>query len=158
MIRTGIGYDVHQLAAGRPLIIGGVHIPSEVGSLGHSDGDVLYHALVDALLGAAALGDIGTLFPSEDQRWKDADSRIFLETAVDKIRSAGYEISNIDGVVILQQPKLAEHIQLMRRKIANILEIDLSAVSVKATTTDHLGFTGRGEGLGAMAIATLESK
>ncbi len=155
MIRTGIGYDVHQLVKNRPLIIGGITIPSPVGSLGYSDGDVLLHALVDALLGAVALGDIGTLFPSSEQQWKDADSRIFLETAVEKVKSAGYTIVNIDSIVILQKPELAQHITAMRENIADILGVAVGRVAVKATTTDYLGFTGRGEGLAAQAIATI---
>lgn len=156
MIRSGIGYDVHQLAAGYKLIIGGVEVPSEVGSVGHSDGDVLLHAIVDALLGAAALGDIGTIFPSEDQQWKGADSRIFLKTAAERVRAAGYSINNVDGVVILQTPKLRDYIESMRAVIADILEIELGTVSVKATTTDYLGFAGEGKGLASQAIVTIQ--
>ena len=158
MIKTGIGYDVHQLAAGQRLIIGGVEIPADFGSVGHSDGDVLLHAIVDALLGAAAMGDIGLLFPSEDQQWKGADSRIFLKTALTKIRAAGYSINNIDCVVILQQPKLREYILQMRQVIANVLGVNLEVISVKATTTDYLGFIGESKGIGAMAVATLNQK
>ncbi|NQU28481.1 MAG: 2-C-methyl-D-erythritol 2,4-cyclodiphosphate synthase [Candidatus Marinimicrobia bacterium] len=155
MIKTGIGYDVHQLADGQRLIIGGVEISSNFGSIGHSDGDVLLHAIVDALLGAAAMGDIGLLFPSEDQQWKDADSRIFLKTAMTKIRAAGYLINNVDGIVILQQPKLRNYIQQMRQVIASILGVNIEVISVKATTTDHLGFIGESKGIGAMAVVTL---
>ena len=158
MIKTGIGYDVHQLAAGQRLIIGGVEIPADFGSVGHSDGDVLLHAIVDALLGAAAMGDIGLLFPSEDQQWKGADSRIFLKTAMTKIRAAGYSINNVDCVVILQQPKLREYILQMRQVIANVLGVNMEVIAVKATTTDYLGFIGEGKGIGAMAVATLNQK
>ncbi len=155
MIRTGIGYDVHQLAAGKKLIIGGVEIPSQYGSVGHSDGDVLIHAIVDALLGAAALGDIGMFFPSEDQQWAGADSMVFLKAAVAKLRAAGYSINNIDGVVILQQPKLRNYIDAMRQRIAEAAEISPEAVSVKATTTDNMGFIGDGKGLAAQAIVII---
>jgi len=158
MIKTGIGYDVHQLAAGQRLIIGGVEIPADFGSVGHSDGDVLLHAIVDALLGAAAMGDIGLLFPNEDQQWKGADSRIFLKTAMTKIRAAGYSINNVDCVVILQQPKLRKYIQQMCQTIANVLGVNLEVISVKATTTDYLGFIGESKGIGAMAVATLNQK
>ena len=157
MIRNGIGYDVHQLAAGYRLVIGGVEIPAEFGSVGHSDGDVLLHAVVDALLGAAALGDIGTLFPSDDQQWKGADSRIFLKAAAERVRGAGYAINNVDGVVILQEPKLRGYIEQMRQVIAEVLEIGLDSVSVKATTTDYLGFAGEGKGLASQAIVTIEN-
>lgn len=155
MIKTGIGYDVHQLAAGRRLVIGGVEIPAEFGAVGHSDGDVLIHAIVDALLGAAALGDIGTLFPSEDMQWKDADSRIFLATAADKLQAAGYTIVNIDSIVILQKPKLRDFIQPMRRSLADVLAVNIDAIAVKATTTDYLGFIGEGRGLAALATVTV---
>jgi len=158
MIKTGIGYDVHQLADGQRLIIGGVEILADFGSVGHSDGDVLLHAIVDALLGTAAMGDIGTLFPSEDQQWKDTDSRIFLKTALTKILAAGYSINNVDCVVILQQPKLRNYIHQMRQIIANVLGVNIEVISVKATTTDYLGFIGEGKGIGAMAVVTLNQK
>ncbi|MFH1851127.1 MAG: 2-C-methyl-D-erythritol 2,4-cyclodiphosphate synthase [Candidatus Neomarinimicrobiota bacterium] len=154
-MKTGIGYDVHQLAAGRRLVIGGVEIPAEFGAVGHSDGDVLIHAIVDALLGAAALGDIGTLFPSEDMQWKDADSRFFLRTAADKLWAAGYTIVNIDSVVVLQKPKLRDFIQPMRRTLADVLAVNIDAIAVKATTTDYLGFIGEGRGLAALATITV---
>lgn len=157
MIKTGIGYDVHQLVEGRRLVIGGIEIPAAFGSLGHSDGDVLLHAIVDALLGAAALGDIGTLFPSDDQQWKDADSRLFLRTAGDKIRVAGFSINSIDGIIVLQKPKLRNYIDVMRQVIATELAIDKSCVSVKATTTDNLGYIGAGMGLAAQAVVTIAS-
>ena len=156
MIKTGIGYDVHQLVEGRRLVIGGIEIPATFGSLGHSDGDVLLHAIVDALLGAAALGDIGTLFLSEDQQWKDADSRLFLRTAGDKIRAASFSINNIDGIIVLQKPKLKDYIDAMRQVIAAELVIDKNCVSVKATTTEKLGFTGRQEGIAVHAVVLVE--
>lgn len=155
MVKTGIGYDIHQLVTGRRLVIGGVEIPSEFGSLGHSDGDVLLHAIVDALLGAATLGDIGSLFPSDDEQWKDTDSRIFLITAAEKVRAAKFRIDHIDGTIILQQPRLSDYLIKMRQTIAGILSLNIDSVSVKATTTDHLGFIGEGKGLGALAVATV---
>ena len=156
MIKTGIGYDVHQMAEGEKLILGGVEIPSEVGAVGHSDGDALLHAIVDALLGAAGLGDIGQLFPSEDDQWKDADSLHFLNVAGEKVRSAGFEINHVDAIIILQKPKLAGFIPEMKYKIAYTLQLDEGQVSVKATTTDHLGYIGEGNGIAAQAIATIE--
>ena len=156
MIKTGIGYDVHQLAEGEKLILGGVEIPSEVGAVGHSDGDALLHAIVDALLGAAALGDIGQFFPSEDDQWKGADSLHFLNVVGEKVRSAGFEINHVDAIIILQKPKLAGFIPEMKYKIAYTLQLDEGQVSVKATTTDHLGYIGEGKGIAAQAIATIE--
>ena len=156
MIKTGIGYDVHQMAEGEKLILGGVEIPSEVGAVGHSDGDALLHAIVDALLGASGLGDIGQLFPSEDDQWKDADSLHFLNVVGEKVRSAGFEINHIDAIIILQKPKLAGFIPEMKYKIAYTLQLDEGQVSVKATTTDHLGYIGEGKGIAAQAIATIE--
>ena len=155
MVKTGIGYDVHPLAKGETLIIGGVKIDSPVGSVGHSDGDVLLHAIVDALLGAANLGDIGQHFPSSDERWKGKDSIHFLQHAVKLVHDEGFEIDHIDSTVILEEPKLADIIPEMSKKIANTLQIDESSVSVKATTTDKMGFIGRGEGVGAVAVATI---
>ncbi|MDP6628119.1 MAG: 2-C-methyl-D-erythritol 2,4-cyclodiphosphate synthase [Candidatus Marinimicrobia bacterium] len=156
MIKTGIGYDVHQMAEGEKLILGGVEIPSEVGAVGHSDGDALLHAIVDALLGASGLGDIGQLFPSEDGQWKDADSLHFLNVVGEKVRSAGFEINHVDAIIILQKPKLAGFIPEMKYKIAYTLQLDEGQVSVKATTTDHLGYIGEGKGIAAQAIATIE--
>lgn len=156
MIKTGIGYDVHQLAEGEKLILGGVEIPSEVGAVGHSDGDALLHAIVDALLGASGLGDIGQLFPSEDDQWKDADSLNFLNVVGEKVRSAGFEINHVDAIIILQKPKLAGFIPEMKYKIAYTLQLDEGQVSVKATTTDHLGYIGEGKGIAAHAIATIQ--
>jgi|TARA_Y100000310_G_scaffold170284_1_gene170422 2-C-methyl-D-erythritol 2,4-cyclodiphosphate synthase len=156
MIKTGLGYDVHQLTEGEKLILGGVQIPSEVGAIGHSDGDVLVHAIVDALLGAANLGDIGKFFPSENEQWKNADSLHFLSVAGEKVRGAGFEINHIDSVIILQKPKLSGFIPEMEYKIAYTLQLDEAQVSVKATSTDHLGYIGAGKGIAAQAIATIE--
>ena len=155
MTRTGIGYDVHRLAEGESLILGGVTVPSGKGSVGHSDGDVVTHAIVDALLGAASCGDIGTHFPSEDEQWKGASSLQFLSHAVQVIRDAGFEISNVDATVVLETPRLSGYLEEMRKLLAAEMGVEPSAVSVKATTTDGLGFTGRGDGVGAMAIATV---
>ena len=155
MIRTGIGYDVHQLAKGESLTIGGVDIPSSFGSVGHSDGDALIHAVVDALLGASALGDIGQFFPSNDDTWKGAPSSYFLADAVKRIREAGFETNNIDATIILQKPKLEEYIPKMKYNLSHSMQIDESKVSIKATTADHLGFVGDSSGWVAQAIATL---
>ena len=153
-MRIGHGYDVHCLVAGRALVLGGVNIPYEKGLDGHSDADVLVHAVMDALLGSAALGDIGMLFPDNDERYLGADSIMLLREV--KARLACYAISNIDATVIAQKPKLAPFIDDMRRNIAGALGLDLSRVSVKATTEEHLGFTGSGEGIAAHAVCLLE--
>ena len=155
MIKSGIGYDVHSLTTGEELIIGGVKINSPRGSVGHSDGDVLLHAIVDALLGAAKLGDIGMHFPSSDERWKGKESIHFLEHAALLVREQGFEIDHVDSTVILEEPKLADIIPEMVYKVSYTLQIDEAAVSIKATTTDKMGFIGRGEGVGAIAIATI---
>jgi 2-C-methyl-D-erythritol 2,4-cyclodiphosphate synthase len=155
MIRTGIGFDAHRLEAGQKLIIGGVIIPSDFGSIGHSDGDALLHAITDALLGAAGLGDIGKFFPSEDPQWKGADSRKFLLSASDKAQDAGFIIENVDSTIILQKPVLKDYIPEMQQVIAQTLHLDKNQVSVKATTTDQMGFIGTGEGWAAQAIVTL---
>ena len=155
MIRTGIGYDVHQLAKGELLTIGGVDILSSFGSVGHSDGDALIHAVVDALLGASALGDIGQFFPSNDDTWKGAPSSYFLADAVKRIREVGFEINNIDATIILQKPKLEEFIPKMKYNLSHSMQIDESKVSIKATTSDHLGFVGDSSGWAVQAIATL---
>ena len=155
MIKSGIGYDVHSLAKGEELIIGGVKINSPKGSVGHSDGDVLLHAIVDALLGAAKLGDIGMHFTSSDERWKGMESIHFLEQAAPLVRGQGFEIDHVDSTIILEEPKLAEIIPQMVYKVSYTLKIDETAVSIKATTTDKMGFIGRGEGVGALAIATI---
>ena len=155
-LRIGHGYDVHKLVEGRRLIIGGVDIPYEKGLLGHSDADVLLHAISDALLGAAALGDIGKHFPDTDEAYKNADSLILLSKVGELLSAAGYKPSNIDSTVIAQAPKLAPHIENMRKNIAKALGIELDAVSVKATTEERLGFSGRGEGISAHAVCIIE--
>ncbi len=155
-MRVGIGYDVHKLVPGRQLILGGMTIPYECGLLGHSDADVLIHAIMDALLGAAALGDIGRHFPDSDPRYKGISSLKLLAEVKDKISAENYTIHNLDAVVVAQAPKLAPYIQSMRENIAQVLGVSLGAVNVKATTTEHLGFAGRGEGIGAYAVCTLQ--
>ena len=155
-MRIGHGYDVHKLVEGRKCILGGVDIPYEKGLLGHSDADVLLHAISDALLGAAALGDIGKHFPDTDAAYKNADSLVLLSRVNEIINQAGYKVSNIDSTVIAQAPKLAPHIEKMRKNIANALSTDLDAISVKATTEERLGFTGRGEGISAHAVCIIE--
>ena len=150
--RVGFGYDVHQLQAGKKLIVGGVSIPHTKGALGHSDADVLLHAIADALLGAAALGDIGTHFPDTDSRFKDIDSIIIVRDVVHMLQEKNYSVGNIDTTVVLQQPKLSTYIPEMQKQIAGVCKIDESEVSVKATTTEHMGFTGREEGIAAYAV------
>ena len=155
-MRIGQGYDVHRLVEGRKCIIGGVEIPYEKGLLGHSDADVLLHAIMDALLGAAALGDIGKHFPDTDPAYEGADSLELLRLTGEKLRDAGYRTVNVDATVIAQRPKMAPYIDVMRKNIADALEADTEKISVKATTEEGLGFTGRGEGIASMAIALLE--
>jgi 2-C-methyl-D-erythritol 2,4-cyclodiphosphate synthase len=154
-MRIGQGFDVHQLVAGRKLIIGGVDIPHGKGLLGHSDADVLLHAICDALLGAAALGDIGKHFADTDAEYEDIDSRILLRDVASKIKAAGYRVGNVDATIIAQAPKMAPHIPQMVTNIAADLGIAVNAVNVKATTTEQLGYTGRGEGIAAQAVALL---
>ena len=154
-IRIGQGFDVHALVAGRRLVLGGVSIPYERGLQGHSDADVLIHAICDAVLGALALGDIGRHFPDNDSRWKDADSRVLLRQVADLARSRGYGIGNVDATVVAQAPRIAPHAEAMCANIAADLGCEPGQVSVKATTTEHLGLTGRGEGIAAMATALL---
>lgn len=154
-MRIGHGYDAHRLVAGRKLVLGGVAIPYELGLDGHSDADVLLHALADAILGAAAKGDIGKLFPDSATWTKDMDSRRILKGAADAAREAGFEIENCDCTVLAQKPKLAPYIESMRLNIAQTLQLPVSAVSVKATTEEHMGFTGRGEGISAHAVVLL---
>jgi 2-C-methyl-D-erythritol 2,4-cyclodiphosphate synthase len=154
-MRIGQGYDVHQLVAGRKLIIGGVEIPYEKGLLGHSDADVLLHAICDALLGAAALGDIGRHFSDADAKYKNIDSRILLREALHLVREQGYRVGNVDATIIAQAPKMAPHIFQMVDNIAADLRMEKSAVNVKATTTEKLGLTGRGEGIAAQAVVLL---
>lgn len=156
-MRIGHGYDVHRLVPERDLILGGVKIPYEKGLLGHSDGDVLVHAVMDAILGAAALGDIGMLFPDNDPNYKGADSLKLLKEVVRVTKEAGYRISNVDATVLAQAPKLSPHKQRMRQNIADAAGLDLSQVSVKATTEEGLGFTGTGEGMAVHAVALLEN-
>ncbi len=156
MLRIGHGYDVHAFAENRECIIGGVHIPYEKGLLGHSDADVLLHAVSDSLLGAAALGDIGKHFPDTDPSFKGADSLILLESVVNLIQSKGYKVNNIDATIIAQAPKMAPHIEKMRENIANILAVDVDCVNVKATTEEKMGFTGRKEGISAHCVCLIE--
>ena len=155
MIRIGHGYDVHRLVVGRRLILGGVEIPYERGLLGHSDADVLVHAIMDALLGALAMGDIGGMFPDSDERYAGADSIELLRRVTAAIGERGYRVGNIDGTVIAQRPKLKEYIGAMRERIAQACGVGIDAVSVKATTEEKLGFTGSGEGIAAHAVALL---
>jgi 2-C-methyl-D-erythritol 2,4-cyclodiphosphate synthase len=154
-MRIGYGYDVHRLVEGRPLVLGGVTIEHETGLAGHSDADVLLHALCDALLGAAALGDIGTHFPDDDPAWEGADSRDLVRAVGQKIDAAGFRIANVDATVALQRPKLRPHIDAMRRTIAETLDLDPRVVSVKATTTEKLGFVGQEAGAAAHAVCLL---
>lgn len=154
-MRVGIGYDVHALVAGRPLILGGVEIPYAQGLAGHSDADAVIHAIVDALLGAAALGDIGQHFPSNEERWKNAPSSTFLTYTVHLLREHGWYISNIDATIVAERPKMAPFISTIRVQLAQLLGIAEQLISVKATTTDTLGFTGRGEGIACMAIVAI---
>lgn len=155
-MRIGQGYDVHRLVEGRKLILGGVEIEYDKGLLGHSDADVLVHAIMDALLGAAALGDIGKLFPDSDPAYEGADSMALLREVGKRLRAEGFEIGNLDSTVIAQAPKLAPHIQRMRANIAAALDVDVARVSVKATTEERLGFTGSGQGIAAQAVALIE--
>ena len=158
MIRIGQGYDVHQLAEGRPFILGGVEIEHDRGLLGHSDADVLLHTITDAALGAIGGGDIGKHFPDTDPEFKGADSRQLLTHIWQYVKAQGYELGNVDCTVIAQKPKLAPYIEQMRQSIAALLEADVSQVNVKATTSEHLGFTGREEGIAAMAVILLTSR
>lgn len=156
--RTGIGYDVHRFVSGRPLVLGGVRIDHDRGLEGHSDADVLLHALVDAILGAAALGDIGAHFPPSDPRWRGAASRHFLTAAITLINEAGYDLVNLDATVIAEAPRIGPHVDALRRSIAETVGLPISAVSVKATTNEGMGFVGRGEGIAALAIATIADR
>ncbi len=156
-VRSGIGYDSHRLVAGRPLILGGQRIPFELGLAGHSDADAVAHALTDALLGAAAAGDIGRLFPDTDPRWKNADSIKLLAAACDHIRQAGFRPVQADVTVIMERPKLAPFISAMIKTLASATGIPVTALSVKAKTNEGMGFIGRGEGIAAIAVATVEA-
>jgi 2-C-methyl-D-erythritol 2,4-cyclodiphosphate synthase len=155
-VRVGSGYDVHAFAPGRPLVLGGVTIPHDVGLTGHSDADVVIHAVVDALLGAAALGDIGSYFPSSDTRWKNQPSQVFLEHTYDLLQQRRWNISNVDATIVAERPRLSQYIAAMRAHLAEHLHLALEQVSVKATTTDGLGFAGRGEGIACYAVALIE--
>jgi 2-C-methyl-D-erythritol 2,4-cyclodiphosphate synthase len=154
-VRVGHGFDAHRLVDGRPFVLGGLTIPFERGPLGHSDADVLLHALSDALLGACALGDLGQHFPASDPQWKGADSARLLEACVRMVREAGWEPSNVDATVVVERPKLAAHLAAMRERIAAVLRIEIAAVSVKAKTSEGMGYTGDGTGIAAYAVATL---
>lgn len=155
-MRIGHGYDVHRLVPGRKLILGGIEVSYELGLLGHSDADVIIHAIMDALLGAAALGDIGQLFPDNDSNYEGADSLLLLKEVIKVLRKHGYAVSNVDATVLAQRPKLAPHIPAMRRAIAEAMDIPTDQVSVKATTEEGLGFTGAGEGIAVHAVALIE--
>jgi 2-C-methyl-D-erythritol 2,4-cyclodiphosphate synthase len=158
MTLTGIGYDSHRLLAGRRLVIGGVEIPSELGLDGHSDADVLAHAVIDALLGAAGLGDIGEHFPDTDERWRDADSIALLRAVVEMVGAEGLEILNVDCTVIIEAPKLAPHRRAIAETLAAALALPSRRVNVKASTGEGIGFVGRGEGVAALAVASLRSE
>jgi 2-C-methyl-D-erythritol 2,4-cyclodiphosphate synthase len=155
-LRVGLGLDVHPFAAGRPLVLGGVRVPHAQGLAGHSDADVLAHAIGDALLGAAASGDLGTHFPSSDPAWAGASSLVMLERIADLLARDGWRVVNIDAVIVAQGPRLAPHVSAMRERLAACLRIDAGRISVKATTTDRLGSIGRGEGIAAEAVALIE--
>ena len=157
MIKTGIGYDVHKLKEGMPLIIGGVMIESSLGSVGYSDGDGLIHAICDSLLGASGLGDIGAFFPSDNKKWENAQSHLFLSEVNKMVLQAGYYISNIDCTIVLQEPKLSSYIVDIKKNIANILNVNQNNISIKATTTDHLGYIGESKGWSVIAISTIYS-
>lgn len=156
MVRVGFGFDTHQLVEGRDLWLGGIRIPHTVGALGHSDADVLLHAICDALLGAAGLGDIGHHFPDTDQRWKGADSKVLLAQVIALLHGRGWRVGNVDGTLVLERPRIKPHIEDMRAVIAPLLGVDADAVSIKATTNEKLGFVGREEGVCAYAVALIE--
>lgn len=158
MFRIGYGYDVHEFVENRPLIIGGIEIEHTEGLKGHSDADVLLHAITDAILGAASLGDIGKLFPDTDQTFKDADSKILLKEAYQQVLKKGYQLGNVDATIIAEKPKFRPHIDNMRDKIATIFEVSIEDVNVKATTNEKLGFLGREEGIQAQAVVLLTNK
>jgi 2-C-methyl-D-erythritol 2,4-cyclodiphosphate synthase len=153
--RVGFGYDVHPLVPGRKLIIGGISIDFHKGALGHSDADVLLHALSDALLGAAGLQDIGHYFPDSELKWKDADSGNILKEVVCLLEKNGYQVNNIDTTIVLQEPRISDHVPAMKTKIASILKTELDNISIKATTTEHLGYIGNGDGIAAFAVVTI---
>jgi 2-C-methyl-D-erythritol 2,4-cyclodiphosphate synthase len=158
MMRIGSGFDVHAFGDGNHVILGGVRIAHDRGLLAHSDGDVLIHALCDALLGALALGDIGVHFPPSDPRWKDADSTLLLAQCMAMVRDRGFDLANLDATLICEFPKINPHVTAMRARLADVMQCDIARISVKATTTETLGFTGRGEGIAAQAVVLLESR
>lgn len=157
-MRIGHGYDVHRLTEGRRLILGGIEVPSAVGLDGHSDADVLTHAVIDAILGAAALGDIGALFPDTDAAYKDADSIALLGSVMERVAEAGWAVGNVDATVVLQRPKLRPHVDAMRRRLAEAMAVEAGQVSVKATTGEGMGFVGTGEGAAAHAVCLLVAR
>jgi 2-C-methyl-D-erythritol 2,4-cyclodiphosphate synthase len=154
-VRIGHGFDAHRLVEGRPFVLGGIEIPFERGPLGHSDADVLAHAISDALLGACALGDLGKHFPDTDERWKGADSMRLLAACADMVRERGYAVGNLDATIVVQAPKLAPHLERIRANVAAVLRIETDAVSVKAKTSEGMGYTGDGTGIAAYAVACL---
>lgn len=158
MIRVGLGYDVHPLVPGRRLVLGGLEIPGTIGLAGHSDADVLLHAIADALLGAAGLGDLGVHFPPDDERWRDAPSSELLRIVRDLVQQAGWRIVFVDATVIAEIPRIAPYRERMRERIAEILELPVTSISLKATTNERLGFVGRGEGIAALAAVTVEDR
>lgn len=158
MIRVGFGFDVHQLVEGRELWLGGVLVPHTVGALGHSDADVLLHAVCDALLGAVALGDIGQHFPDTDARWKGADSKVLLKAVVDLLHERGWEVGNVDASLVLEKPKIMPHVPAMRATMAPLLGVGEDAVSIKATTNEKMGYVGRQEGVCAYAVALVQRR
>lgn len=157
-MRIGIGYDVHALEENMKLIVGGVHIPYEKGLVGHSDADVLLHAIMDSLLGAMGCGDIGKLFPDTDSKYKDADSRVLLRHVVDIMKNKKYRLGNLDAVIVAQKPKMSHYIEEMKLNLSQDLKTDISNINIKATTTEHLGFEGRGEGIAAQSVCLLENQ
>jgi 2-C-methyl-D-erythritol 2,4-cyclodiphosphate synthase len=158
MTLTGIGFDSHRLSEGRRLVIGGVEIPGELGLDGHSDADVLTHAVIDALLGAAGLGDIGEHFPDTDERWRDADSIELLRASLEMLAAERLSVVNVDCTVVIEAPKIAPHRQAIRERLASALALEIARVNVKASTGERIGFVGRGEGVAALAVATLRSE
>jgi len=156
--RVGLGFDVHALAAGAPLILGGVTVPSETGLVGHSDADVLTHAVMDALLGAAALGDLGELFPSSEERWRGASSLLMLREVMERVSAAGWQVANVDATIVAEAPRLAPFRAAIRRSMSEAMGVSVEQVGLKATTTDHLGAIGRREGMAAFAVALVERR
>jgi 2-C-methyl-D-erythritol 2,4-cyclodiphosphate synthase len=156
VFRIGIGYDAHRLAKGRPLIIGGLKIPYDLGLMGHSDADVLIHAIIDAILGALAMGDIGMHFPDNDPAYKDIDSMIMLEKVMEWVKREGYRINNLDNTIVAEMPKLGPHIKGMKERLSGVLEIRRNQINIKATTTEGMGFCGRGEGISAFSVVSLK--